>query len=45
MLHFSFCFHFVDVNIFPFHTLTPLQNNILCKLTHNTIHIENNFMG
>jgi hypothetical protein len=45
MLHFNFCLHFVDVNISPPHTFMPLQNNILWKVTHNTIHIENNFVG
>jgi hypothetical protein len=45
MLHLKFCFHFVDVNISPPHTLMPLQNNNLWKVTHNTIHIENNFVG
>jgi hypothetical protein len=45
MLHLNFWFQFVDVNIFPPHTLMPLQNNILWKVTHNTIHIDNNFVG
>lgn len=41
MLHFNFCFHFADVNIISPHTTIPLKNNIGKKITHDTIHVEN----
>ncbi len=42
ILHFNSYFHFANGNIAPPHTLIiPLQNNISCKVTHDTIHTKN----
>jgi hypothetical protein len=37
----NFNSYFVNVNIAPLHMMIPLQNNTLWKVTHHTIHIEN----